>query len=137
MKINEKYYEEKINKINNLLNDEKLFSKYILDIENNELEVPPNLEKNIGLSIKSKVDLRKNKYRFFSILKVACFCLVVMLTWTAMTNISFNKKEQFASEENNNMKEENKISVIYGKVTEFTNNFSNFLLSPIEIERGN
>ena len=53
-----------------------------------------------------------------------------------MTNISFDNKKQIRKDENN-IEDENKISVIYGKVTEYTNSFSKLLLSPVEIERGN
>lgn len=136
MKIDEKYCKEKISKIDNLLNDEKLLKKYILDIESSKFEIPQNIQENIKLEFNKNIRLTKKQYSFFNICKVACFCLVVMITWTLMTNISFDNEKQIRKDENN-IEDENKISVIYGKVTEYTNSFSKLLLSPVEIERGN
>ena len=54
-----------------------------------------------------------------------------MITWTAMNTIDV-KDKYINKEEINNLKSDNKISVIYGKVSDFTNVFSNLLLSPLE-----
>lgn len=140
MKLNKKYCVKKIKYIDSLLDNKDELDKYINNIENSKLDIPLNIEENIKLKLdteKVKND-KKNNYKYLNILKVACFCLVVMITWAGMTNIQLTDKEygDVKNNEVNNIERVNKISAIYGKVSNFTNVFSNLLLSPIEFERG-
>jgi len=138
MKIDNKKYLQKVEYIDKLLEDDNRLEEYITNIENSKFEVPSNIEELIKIKIDCENRKGKESYKFFNILKVACFSLVVMITWTAMTNISFASKNSdvVAKEEVDNVEEENKISTIYGKVNEFTNTFSSLLLSPVEFKGG-
>lgn len=140
MKINKNEYLEKIEYIDKILDNDDILNEYITNIEDSKFDVPSNIEEIVKLKINNEKlnSTRKNNYKYLNILKVACFTLVVMVTWTAMTNISFASKrsETVAKEEVENVEKENKIAAVYGKVNEFTNTFSSLLLSPMEFEGG-
>lgn len=142
MKIDKKQYLKNINYIDKMLSNNDMLDEYISNIENSKFEVPSDIEEIIKLKINNeKLDnKKKSNYKYINILKVACFSLVVMITWTAMTNISiYNKSSQNMAKEKNqvdNVERENKISIIYGKVNDFTNTFSSLLLSPIDFKGG-
>ena len=141
MKIDKNKYLEKIECIDKMLDNEDVLNEYITNIENNKFDIPLNIEEIVKFKINSEnLDYaRKNNYKYLNILKVACFTFVVMIIWTAMTNISFASKtseDLIAKEEVENLERESKISTIYGKVNDFTSIFSSALLSPIEFKGG-
>lgn len=137
MKIDKKKYLKKIDYIDKMLSNTDILDEYVLNIENSEFEVPSNIEEMVRLNINNK---KKSNYKYLNILKVACFSLVVMITWTAMNNISINRKlnKNIAKEKNpiDNVEIENRIFVIYGKANDITNTFSSVLLSPTSFEGG-
>lgn len=136
IKNNNDIYLSKIDKIDEMLFDEKIFDDYIKNIENNELQLPSKLIPNIKNKILEENYNTKNnikeKNNYFSYLKVASFVLIVMVTWNMMQNSTFiNKKEDIRLEPDGN-----RISVVYGKMSQYTSNFSNLLLNSYNFKGG-
>lgn len=137
---------DKIDEVDTLLNDDEILNNYIIDIENSKINVPILLDSKIKEKINEEIiknnvedDMEASyirpKYSFINILKVACFTLIVMVSWFGMKNIIIeNKVSKIEVKEVN---ENNSLSIIFGKVNEYTNMFSSLLLNPIGKERGN
>lgn len=72
---------EKLKKIEMLLENENLFEQYVCEIENSELEVPYDLNQNIKSKLDAKILQPKSKNKkYFDILRlVACSVFAIMM----------------------------------------------------------
>lgn len=113
---------KKIQKIDKLLEDDSLLEKYINDIEVTQISYPDKLEDKIL----SKVN-KKKQIKYTSILKMAaCMILALILCQT-----DFIKNANFA-----NKQENYQVAQKQSYLDEKVNQFSNFFMKPIILEKG-
>lgn len=118
--------DNKLNRIDKLLNNDNLFEEYINKIENSNFEIPIDLEKKILCGIYSKSNNVKKTNRFFDILKIVACTVVALCIWnsTLTSNTSYATNKSI------------KRSEFYTKFDSVIENISNFFMTPITIERG-
>ena len=128
----------KMKKIDEMLESKKMYDEYIKNIENTGLQIPSDLTYKIKNKVLNKNDNKDNikinndKLKYVSYLKVASFVLIVMVTWNMMLNSNIINKKDYEKD----LIKENKLSMMYGKINEYTSNFSNLLLNPNIIKGG-
>lgn len=110
----------KLNKIDELLENENKLEKYINDIEQQTIETPQNLKEKINLKITKK----KNKY-YTDICKIAA-CLIFSLAVCRMDFITNDEIKNYKKEED---KPKSTISI-----NEKISNFCKWVTTPIEKE---
>ncbi len=110
-----------IKRIDEILNDDEVFEKYICQMENSNLDIPETLNKKILEKVKGR---KKNIY--LDIVKVAACTILAISIWnmTSSANISYAT--------NTGIKE----SAIYTKFDQFMSDVNNFFMKPIRFERG-
>lgn len=124
--------------IDEMLESKKMYDEYIKNIENTGLQIPSDLTYKIKNKVLNKNDNKDNikinndKLKYVSYLKVASFVLIVMVTWNMMLNSNIINKKDYEKD----LIKENKLSMMYGKINEYTSNFSNLLLNPNIIKGG-
>lgn len=118
--------DNKLDRIDKLLNNDNLFEEYINKIENSNFEIPIDLEKKILCGIYSKSNNVKKTNRFFDILKIVACTVVALCIWnsTLTSNTSYATNKSI------------KRSEFYTKFDSVIENISNFFMTPITIERG-
>ncbi len=131
--------EEKILRINLLLDNDDLLENYLDNIENKELEVPKELSNNIMKSIEKNENKNKNlrsTINIYSILKIAACTIFAILIWYKIpknenfsnihnANLEISTHEKFSSNING------KINGLGEKVTRF------FTVTNYSFEGGN
>ena len=120
--MNEHEINKKLEYRDNLLDNEKKFKKYLNDIDNLEISIPDNLEKNIYKKIPKKTV--KYKIDFRNLLKmVACIVFSVIL-WESV----LSKNITYA---NSNLVTNQRINSISSFLDKKVNSVNNFFLEPI------
>lgn len=125
-------------KIYMAIKEEKIKEKVKLKLDDNIKN--SNIVKDVDNTINDndsvttmKPPKSEHKYSVVDILKIACFSLVVMISWGCISNINVNNVSKI---EIDSEKKDDDIFKIYGKFNEYTGKFSNLLLNPINFERG-
>ena len=120
-----------INKIDEILSDNKKLEKYIDSIEKNDLDVELNIKDKIKIYVKSKIEkeqklknIKKNK--IFDYTKVAGFAILVFIMSEVYANLSKNINDEKILGFTMN---------IETKMDEAGKSMSNFLLEPIKINK--
>ena len=135
-------YKENIDRIDEVLNDEEKFSKYIVKIQNNEeIKIPSNLNEKILQKLEINSNFKKEnssnkviKFKNIEILKVACFALFTVIFWNVIFefNNNFDYKDIIDKQRQEKI-EEVRLNVddIAGKITTF------FMVPTLGNERSN
>jgi len=113
----------KVQKIDMLLNSEMEFEKYINEIEHIEISFPDKLEDKIL----SKIHKSKSVYYFNIFKMVACITVALILCQTEyIKNPDFSKKQQISQEI------VQKNTYLNDKI----NKIGDFFMKPINLEKG-
>ncbi len=130
---------EKINKIDNLLNNEIEFNKYIEQIEAMS-ELDHNITASLNNNILNKINLINNsnkqtniikfKNKLPNILKIVACTLFAIIMWETV----FSSKVSYATNQNMNIE---KTESFYEKIDEKLKEINNFFINSIKKERGN
>ena len=110
---------KKIDRINELLNDDLKLEKYLQNLDKKEIDIPSKLNN----SILNKVNTRKKLY-YFNILKIAA-CLIFTL---AICRTDFIKNDNLVINKYEKKQE-------YSKFQEKVSDICVFLRTPLNIER--
>lgn len=119
--------DDRINRIDRLLNNDSLLNEYIDKIENSNFEIPEGLDKRV-LNIIYTQDKKiiKKSNRFVEILKIVACTVVALCIWnsTLTSNTSYATNKSI------------KRSEFYTKFDSVMEDISNFFMTPIIFERG-
>lgn len=119
--------DDRISRIDKLLNNDSLLDEYINIIENSNFEIPEGLEKNIlnFVCTKDKKIMKKSN-RFVDILKIVACTVVALCIWnsTLTSNTSYATNKSI------------KRSEFYTKFDSVMEDISKFFMTPIIFERG-
>lgn len=127
-------FNEQIDIIDTILNDDKALDFYIKDIENSNIRTPSSLESNILKYINnSKFDINDNNKKTkhikpLDILKIAACTILSLLLWQAVP-LSVESMTQ-----KTNIEEE-KPTYLMLNTNEFYKKINQFMFKPINIER--
>lgn len=117
----------KIEEIDKLLNDTSLLSSYIEDIENINIELPPDLEDSLINRFNNSKNINKNVFleNSIKIFKIAACTIFALVIW----NVSLSKP--IVTEET----DKDTSVQIQSNIDNTFKSVSEFLLTPIKIER--
>ncbi len=130
-------YNRKIQKIDELINNEELFNNYLETLEKNEnIKIPSNLTNNILDKIQPKKETKVIKLKKMEILKVACFALFAVIMWNVIVTFDTNDIN-FEEKISKEVKKQDKIENIQTNLDKVTNKITTFFITPtIGDERG-
>lgn len=120
--------DEKIKLINNLLENEEEFYKYIDKIEIKDIEVPSTLEKKINSRLINKTKTPKAATsNFLNICKIAACTAFAIIVWK-VAFINFDGENSYARNE--------KLYVANENIKDVFSSFSDMLMKPLDIKGG-
>lgn len=130
-------YNKKIQKIDELMNNEELLNDYLEILEKNDnIKIPTNLNDNILNKIQQKKETKLIKLKKIEILKVACFALFAVIMWNVIVTFDTNTIN-FEEKINKEVKKQNKIENLQTNLDKVTNKITTFFITPtIGDERG-
>lgn len=119
--------DDRISRIDKLLNNDSLLNEYISMIENSNFGIPEGLDKKV-LSFVYEQDKKiiKKSNKFVDILKIVACTVVALCIWnsTLTSNTSYATSKSI------------KRSEFYVKFDSVMEDISNFFMTPIIFERG-
>lgn len=129
-----KEIEDKLKKLDLLLENDLNMTNYIQEVEEQNIEVSSNLNSKILEKIKEKQlfeDKKINKFKpkinYFNILKIVACTMFSIILWETV----LSKNVSYASVD---VKPEKQINSFYSKIDEKVKVISEFFLGPINIE---
>ncbi len=127
---------EKINKIDELLNDDKILEEYINNTYDSTFNTPPGLENRILNGVYSK-NIKKTNI-FFDILKIAACTIIAIYLWnvTLSENISYatDDEKKFVCDSTEAQDDTEDVNV--NKVKSVIDDINSYFITPFSIRGG-
>lgn len=127
---------KKIDKVDKILEDDKLYDEYITDIEQKYEDISDDIIQKVKINlknrnIKTKLVEKQSNYRAFQLTKIAASAIFAILIWNSFI---YKNNTNFESINANKVNKGYKVmqSKVYLNIDNKLKDINGFLLNPIE-----